>query len=191
MMEDAAIVGLYWQRDPRAIEETDRKYGGYCRAIAQRICQSRDDGEECVNDTWLSAWNAMPDKRPDRLSPFLGRIVRNHALHRVEAAGRLKRGGGETALCLEELADCVAGTGSAEALLEQKELAAVIRQKACARPCGPTVFSARSRKKNGGSFWPGISICCRCRRLQPDSAAARARSRAACSAAGRSCGAHW
>ena len=127
MMEDAAIVGLYWQRDPRAIEETDRKYGGYCRAIAQRICQSREDGEECVNDTWLSAWNAMPDKRPDRLSPFLGRIVRNHALHRVEAAGRLKRGGGETALCLEELADCVAGTGSAEALLEQKELAAVIR----------------------------------------------------------------
>ena len=126
MMEDAAIVGLYWQRDTRAIEETARKYGAYCRAIAQRICPSREDGEECVNDTWLSAWNAMPDKRPDRLSPFLGRIVRNHALHRVEAAGRHKRGGSETALCLDELADCIASTGSAETLVEEKELAGLV-----------------------------------------------------------------
>ena len=121
-MEDREIVALFWRRDPQAIAESDSKYGAYCRAIAARICQSPEDGEECVNDTWFSAWNAMPDKRPDRLGPFFARIARNHALHRVEAAGRLKRGGGETGLALEELGDCIGtGDGPAQAL-EQKEL---------------------------------------------------------------------
>ena len=113
-MQDKGIVALYWQRDPQAIEETDSKYGSYCRAIALRICQNREDAEECVNDTWLSAWNAMPDKKPERLSSFLARICRNHALDLVEAKGRLKRGGGECALALEELENCAAGSGSAE-----------------------------------------------------------------------------
>lgn len=121
-MEDTNIVALYWQRSPQAIVETDGKYGAYCRSIAYRICRSREDAEECVNDTWLSAWNAMPDKRPDRLSPFLGRIVRNHALHRVESASRLKRGGGEAALALEELEECVAAPGDPAGQVELREL---------------------------------------------------------------------
>ena len=121
-MEDTNIVALYWQRSPQAIVETDGKYGAYCRSIAYRICRSREDAEECVNDTWLSAWNAMPDKRPDRLSPFLGRIVRNHALHRVESASRLKRGGGEAALALEELEECVAAQGDPAGQIELREL---------------------------------------------------------------------
>ena len=121
-MEDTNIVDLYWQRSPQAIVETDGKYGAYCRSIAYRICRSREDADECVNDTWLSAWNAMPDKRPDRLSPFLGRIARNHALHRVESASRLKRGGGETALALEELEECVAAPGDPARQVEAREL---------------------------------------------------------------------
>ena len=127
-MRDAEIVALYWQRDPQAIEETDSKYGSYCRAIALRICQNREDAEECVNDTWLSAWNAMPDKRPDRLSPFLGRISRNHALDHVEKRGRQKRGGGELELALAELENCVYRNTSAETALEEKELEAAVRR---------------------------------------------------------------
>ena len=63
-MEDAAIVDLYWQRSDQAISETDRKYGKYCHTIAYNICANNEDAEECVNDTWFSAWNMMPDKRP-------------------------------------------------------------------------------------------------------------------------------
>lgn len=126
-MQDQEIVDLYWQRDPKAVEETENKYGSYCLTVAQRICRIREDAEECVNDTWLSAWNAMPDKRPERLSPFLGRICRNHALDLLQARGRLKRGGGETALALEELENVAAGTGSGERIVEARELEAAVR----------------------------------------------------------------
>ena len=63
-MEDSAIVELYWQRADEAIPETERKYGRYCRRIAYNITASHEDAEECVNDTWLGAWNAMPDNLP-------------------------------------------------------------------------------------------------------------------------------
>ena len=96
-MDDKSIVDLYWQRSDKAIEETASKYGSYCRTIAYNILANAEDSDECVNDTYLSAWNSMPDKRPDRLSPFLAKITRNHALHKYENNHRLKRGGGETA----------------------------------------------------------------------------------------------
>lgn len=125
-MEDAAIVDLYWQRSDRAIPETDRKYGPYCHSIAYQICTNREDAEECVNDTWFRAWNLMPDKRPAALSPFLGAIVRNLALDRWRRSRRQKRGGGETELALEELADCVPARDRVEQRLEEAELAAAI-----------------------------------------------------------------
>ena len=127
-MEDAAIVDLYWQRDQQAIPETDRKYGRYCHTIAYNICTSHEDAEECVNDTWLRAWNLMPDKRPTILSTFLGTISRNFALDRYRSRTRQKRGGGETALALEELADCVPGPGDPEEELETKELGRALQR---------------------------------------------------------------
>ena len=81
-MEDEKIVQLYWQRDERAISVTAEKYGPYCTAIAHNILRSRRDEEECVNDTWLAAWNAMPPHRPSVLSAFLGRLTRNLAFNR-------------------------------------------------------------------------------------------------------------
>ena len=78
-MEDHAIVNLYWSRNPEAIQRTGEKYGGYCRAIARNILPDCRDAEECVNDTWLNAWNAMPENRPGLLAPFLGKITRNLA----------------------------------------------------------------------------------------------------------------
>ena len=64
-MEDNQIVELYFQRNADAIKETDSKYGSYCFAIADNILHNREDSEECVNDTWFSAWNAMPPQRPN------------------------------------------------------------------------------------------------------------------------------
>ena len=122
MMNDSDIVELYWQRSERAIRETDKKYGGYCRAIAYNICGNGEDAEECVNDTWLGAWNSMPDQRPDRLPPFLGAITRSAAINRFRAARRLKRGGGQTVLALEELAECVPAGTDVEREVEAQEL---------------------------------------------------------------------
>lgn len=115
-MEDCAIVDLYWSRDPEAIRRTWEKYGGYCRSIARNILPDRRDAEECVNDTWLGAWNAMPENRPSLLAPFLGKITRNLALTRWQAARAEKRGGGELPLVLDELSECVSSADTLQTL---------------------------------------------------------------------------
>lgn len=109
-MEDCAIIDLYWSRDPEAISRTCEKYGKYCRKVARNILPDRRDMEECVNDTWLKAWNAMPDDRPSLLAQYLGKITRNLALSRWRANHAEKRGGGELPLVLEELAECVSSS---------------------------------------------------------------------------------
>ncbi|MEY8386363.1 sigma-70 family RNA polymerase sigma factor [Oscillospiraceae bacterium 38-13] len=106
-MEDHAIIDLYWSRDPDAIRRTGEKYGPYCRTIARNILPDRRDAEECVNDTWLNAWNAMPEDRPGFLAQYLGKITRNLAFTRWRASRAEKRGGGELPLVLDELAECV------------------------------------------------------------------------------------
>ena len=127
-MEDKQIVDLYWQRNPDAITQTNAKYGKYCGSIAFRICQNREDTEECVNDTWYRAWNAMPDARPSILSTFLGRITRNLALDRLEAKTRKKRGGSEMTVALDELEECIASESTVEKQYEAKELERAVNQ---------------------------------------------------------------
>ncbi|MCR5510180.1 MAG: sigma-70 family RNA polymerase sigma factor [Lachnospiraceae bacterium] len=102
-MQDNEIVGLYWARSENAITETNVKYGGYCRKIAMNIVANDEDSEECINDTYLSAWNTMPEERPDLLAPYLAAIVRNHALTLYRKLHSQKRGAGQTALALDEL----------------------------------------------------------------------------------------
>lgn len=121
-MDDYEIIDLYWQRSDRAIEESNKKYGGYCHRIAYNICKNREDAEECVNDTWFGAWNQMPDKRPTVLSVFLGSMTRNFAINRVKAKSRKKRGGGQFTLALDELSECVPAPGDVEREFEAKEL---------------------------------------------------------------------
>ena len=121
-MEDQAIIDLYWARKEQALEESDRKYGGFCRTIAYNILHSLEDSEECVNDTWLRAWNTMPPQRPGVLQAFLGRITRNLSLDRYKAARADKRGGGQMPLALEELGDCVPSAASVEEALALEEL---------------------------------------------------------------------
>lgn len=125
-MEDERIIDLYWQRSDQAISETAAKYGAYCRTIAYNILSSAEDTEECVNDTYFSAWSSMPDKRPKVLSAYLAKITRNHALSRVFERKRQKRGGGELALALDELDDCVASAYDLEQEVADRELERMI-----------------------------------------------------------------
>ena len=83
-MEDNRILKLYAERSERAIAETERKYGRYCYSIAVHILQSDEDAAECVNDTYLRAWNAIPPQHPRCLRTFLGKITRNLSLNRYE-----------------------------------------------------------------------------------------------------------
>lgn len=105
-MEDQKIVELYWERSEAAILETQKKYGRYCHYIAYNILYSDRDAEECVNDTYIKAWTAMPPHRPERLSAFLGKITRNTALDRYER-NRAKKRDAEVALILDEMGQCI------------------------------------------------------------------------------------
>lgn len=127
-MEDRQIVELYWQKNPDAISETAGKYGAYCFAIADNILHSAEDSEECVNDTWLHAWNAIPPQRPRVLRLFLARITRNLSFDRFSARTAEKRGGGEIALILDELGECLSGGTDAESVCEAKELRQCVRR---------------------------------------------------------------
>ena len=127
-MDDNEILDLYWQRDTRALDETEARYGGYCRAIACNILQNPEDAEESVNDTWLHAWNAIPPERPLALRTWLSRVTRNLSLSRLRRSRAKRRGGGEAALALEELSECLPGPSSVEGELEARELEQAVRR---------------------------------------------------------------
>ena len=103
-VEDKKIVELYWERSEAAIKETEAKYGTYCHSVAYRILQSTEDAEECVNDTYLRAWEAMPPHKPSKLSSFLGKITRNLALNRYWA-NRAQKRSAEMELILDEVGE--------------------------------------------------------------------------------------
>ena len=121
-MEDNQIIELYWQRDEGAISESSRKYGSYCQSIAFNILQNNEDSEECVNDTWLKAWDSMPPHKPDCLRLFLAKITRNLSFNRYNANKAKKRGGGEMTLVLDELAECISNETDPEEAIINKEL---------------------------------------------------------------------
>lgn len=127
-MEDTKILDLYWQRDQEAIVQTDLKYGAYCGAIAQNILHDHQDTEECVNDTWMQAWDSIPPARPSVLRLFLARITRNLSINRYYARQSKKRGGGQTPLVLEELAECLTDRSDVESTYEAKALEECIAQ---------------------------------------------------------------
>ena len=121
-MDDKQIIDLYWERSEKAISETDSKYGSYFRYIAHNILHNYEDTEECVNDTYLRAWNIMPPQRPNRLAVFLGKITRNLSLNRYEARYAEKRGGGQVSYVLDELQECISDCTDVAQLVEDKEV---------------------------------------------------------------------
>ena len=124
-MEDGQIIELYWDRDQRAIQETDGKYGRLLHRIAWNLLQSREDSEECVSDTYLRAWEAIPPARPAAFRTWLGHITRNLSLDRWKAERTQRRGGGAEIL-LGELEECVPDLRGVERQLEDQEIASLI-----------------------------------------------------------------
>ncbi len=121
-MEDKSIIDLFWQRSEKAIEETEKKYGSYCYAISYRVLKNEADVQECVNDTYLRAWYAMPPKKPNNLRTFLGRIIRNLSLDKCQYYFAKKRKGDLIEIPLQELEECIAAGNSIEQELEIVEL---------------------------------------------------------------------
>ena len=119
---DEEIVALYWSRNEEAIRRTADTLGHYCYTVAYNILGNTEDAEECVNDTYLALWNAIPPARPASLKHFVTRILRNLALNRYKEQNRDKRGGGQVPLALEELSEVVSDTEDIPADYAKKEL---------------------------------------------------------------------
>lgn len=155
-MEDLEIIALYWAREEQAIGETSAKYGGLCRTIVDRILTSREDGEECLNDTWLGLWNAIPPRRPNHLAAFAGRVARNLALKRYDYVTAARRSP-EAVRSLEELGECVSGGQSVETEVENRRIEeAISRFLRQQREEARTVFLLR--------YWHFMTIGDICRR---------------------------
>ena len=127
-MEDSRIIELYWQRSENAIAETDKKYGAYCSTVAFNILQNKEDAEECVNDTWLGAWDAIPPHRPSMLRAFLAKITRNLSIKRLEKRLAEKRGGTAECIVLDELEECIGDPTDVEGIAEANALEELIRR---------------------------------------------------------------
>ena len=107
-MDDLNIVEMFWNRNEDAIREAEMKYGAYCHSIAYGILGDFSDSEECVNDTFLRAWDSIPPHRPSMLRGFLGKLTRNLALDRYRKYSAEKRAGLRTTLVLDELKEGLA-----------------------------------------------------------------------------------
>ena len=121
-MDDTQIIDLYWDRDQGAITATAGKYGSFLHALSWNILRSHHDAEECVNDTYFRAWNAMPPERPGALRAWLGRITRNLSLDRWKAGRTQSRGAGMETL-LGELDECIPDHRGPEQAAEERVLA--------------------------------------------------------------------
>ena len=125
-LEDSGIIKLYFDRNEEAIPATAEKYGAYCMTVSKNILGNNEDAEECVNDTYLVAWNTIPPQIPKILSLFLGKITRNLSLNLYRKKNAEKRGGGEYDAVLDEIAEIVSGKENTEEDFERKELISAI-----------------------------------------------------------------
>lgn len=124
-MEDEQIIELYLQRNEKAVEETQNKYGSYCFRIAKNILIILEDAEECVNDTWNSTWNKIPPIIPVSLKAFLGKLVRDISLSRYRANHAKKRYRGIEVM-FDELEECIPSDFDVEQNLDNQQLSETI-----------------------------------------------------------------
>lgn len=127
MKEDEAILDLLFARSEQGIRELDGKYGPVLRGISRNILNNPQDAEECVNDAYLGAWNAIPPARPDPLLAYLCRVVRNISLHAYYKKKAVKRGS-EYTVAMEEIEACLAGSETVEGEIETRELARAVEE---------------------------------------------------------------
>ena len=127
-MEDRELVRLYNERNQKAISGTVSQYGSYCRTIAWNILSNREDTEECLNDTWLAAWNSIPPEQPVSMRAYLGKLTRSKAIDRWKY-NHAQRRNSQVNAALEELADCIPSDSDSdpEQRLMGSELTACLR----------------------------------------------------------------
>lgn len=125
MLEDEEIVALFVARSEQAIEELNNKYGKVCHKLSYNIVNNRQDAEECVNDAYLGAWNAIPPARPNPLQAYLCKIVRNISLKRYYYKEAEKRNSAYE-VAMQELEEHLSAADTVEAELEARELAGLI-----------------------------------------------------------------
>jgi RNA polymerase sigma-70 factor (ECF subfamily) len=143
-VDDRQIIKLYFDRSERAITATNKKYGKYCFAVANNVLSDKRDCEECVNDTWMTAWNTIPPTVPDVLKLFLAKITRNLAINRLKNDAREKRGSRELPIAHHELSDLITDNEDTESTYDQKMLSAAINGFIKnLRPLDCTVFVLR------------------------------------------------
>ncbi|MBQ9468325.1 MAG: sigma-70 family RNA polymerase sigma factor [Clostridia bacterium] len=118
-MDDAKIISLFFERSEQALAETERKYGKYGFSIARGLLFDDEDVKECVSDALHQLWNAIPPARPENLKLYFARVVRNLAINRRKAENRLKRGGGQTVLPLDEVSDIAANLRAPSDIVEE------------------------------------------------------------------------
>lgn len=121
-MNDEQIITLFQNRNEEALVETEKKYGTACRKSAGKILSSQQDVEECVNDALMQAWNAIPPQHPPNLAAFLITLTRNIALNHWKHEHRIKRGGGQITLVLDELSDCIHTSEDIEETTDKRAL---------------------------------------------------------------------
>lgn len=121
-MEDKQIIQLFWQRNEKAIAETERIHGKSCRQIASRILSNPQDIDECINDALLHAWNAIPPAKPLNLAAFMVTLTRNIALNIYNHNKRQKRGGEHLQVLLDELADSIHNSENVEGEVDERML---------------------------------------------------------------------
>lgn len=127
-MDDEQIISLYFARDERALAETSSKYGAFCRRLGIRILGNPQDAEECCNDVLLKAWNAIPPEHPKHFAAYLTKLMRNAALNLYEKLHAEKRGGTQTALVLDELAECLSAPDDVEQQVSDAETGEMLRR---------------------------------------------------------------
>lgn len=125
-MKDIDIIKLYFERSEKAISETAEKYGKYLMCIAENILFSNQDSEECINDTYLKAWNSIPPKTPQNFRTYLGKITRNLAINRYNMYSAQKRGGSAVDVIFSELESCIPSEFSVDLVMDERLLISLI-----------------------------------------------------------------
>lgn len=127
-MEDSKIIELYFERNEKAIAETQIKYGNYCYSISYNILNNNEDVQECLSDTYLNTWNSIPPHRPSILSTYLGKIIRRLSIDKYRKDNALKRGGGEYVISLDEIGEFLSNDVDSKDLVDEKILVETINE---------------------------------------------------------------
>ena len=145
-----SLAYILFKRDEAAISETATKYGVFCHRIALNILSISADAEECVNDTYLRAWNSIPPQKPGKLGAWLGKVVRNIAFDLWKKNHRQKRYAGMEQL-LSELEDCIPSPATVEHQIEEQELTEVINTWLALLPQNDRILFMRR-------YWNGETV---------------------------------